>query len=111
MLSPAAVASLFAIGICLAAASPGRAGAAEEGWKNLFDGKDLEGWAQHGGHAKYTVEDGEIVGHSVANTGNSFLCTKRDYANFVLELEFNVQNGLNSGVQVRSQCFETPKSV
>ena len=36
---------------------------------------------------------------------------KRDYANFILELEFNVQNGLNSGVQVRSQCFETPKSV
>lgn len=111
LLSPAAVASMFAIGICLAAAGPGRAGAAEEGWKNLFDGKDLEGWVQHGGHAKYTVEDGEIVGHSVPNTGNSFLCTKRDYANFVLELEFNVQNGLNSGVQVRSQCFETPKTV
>jgi hypothetical protein len=107
----AALAALFTIGICLAGTGSSRAGAAEEGWKNLFDGKDLTGWVQHGGHAKYSVEDGEIVGRSVPNTGNSFLCTKRDYANFVLELEFNVQNGLNSGVQVRSQCFETPKSV
>ncbi len=87
------------------------AGGSEEGWKNLFDGKDLEGWVQRGGHAKYSVQDGEIVGTSVPNTGNSFLCTKRDYANFILELEFNVQNGLNSGIQVRSQCFNEPKTV
>jgi hypothetical protein len=112
VLSPAAIlAAIFAIGIGLAGGNPCRAGAAEEGWKSLFDGKDLDGWVQHGGHAKYSVEDGEIVGRSVPKTGNSFLCTKRDYTNFVLELEFNVQDGLNSGVQVRSQCFERPTTV
>ena len=83
----------------------------EEGWVKLFNGKDLDGWVQRGGKAKYRVEDGQIVGSSVPNTGNSFLCTKRDYADFVLELEFKVQDGLNSGVQVRSQCFDEARTV
>jgi 3-keto-disaccharide hydrolase len=88
-----------------------QAAGSEEGWKNLFDGNDLNGWVQHGGHAKYSVQDGEIVGTSVPNTGNSFLCTTRNYSNFILELEFKVQNGLNSGIQVRSECFDQPKAV
>ena len=45
------------------------------------------------------MEGNEIVGTSVPNTGNSFLCTRRDYSNFILELQFKVQNKLNSGVQ------------
>jgi hypothetical protein len=85
------------------------AGAADEGWVSLFDGRDLDGWVQRGGKAKYRVEDGQIVGTSVPNTGNSFLCTARDYGDFVLELEFKVQDGLNSGVQVRSHCFGEPR--
>jgi hypothetical protein len=69
------------------------AGAAEDsadGWMPLFNGKDLDGWVQRGGKAKYRVEDGQIVGSSVPNTTNSFLCTRRDYADFILELEFKV---------------------
>jgi hypothetical protein len=84
---------------------------AEEGWVNLFNGKDLDGWVQHGGKAKYYVEENQIVGASVPNTSNSFLCMKRDYANFVLELDFKVHPELNSGVQIRSQCFDEPKVV
>ena len=45
-------------------------------WKNLFNGKDLKGWNQKNGKARYTVENGEIVGTTVANTTNSFLCTE-----------------------------------
>jgi hypothetical protein len=82
-----------------------------EGWISLFNGKDLDGWVQHGGKAKYRVEDGQIVGSSVPNTSNSFLCTKRDYGNFILELEFKVDPKLNSGVQVRSHCFDTERTV
>jgi hypothetical protein len=109
--SRAALAASFAFGIVVAGVGPSRADTAEEGWKSLFNGKDLDAWVQRGGHAKYTVEEGQIVGTSVANTGNSFLCTRRDYANFILELEFKDQNGLNSGVHVRSQCFDKPKTV
>src|SRR5262245_14399080 len=83
----------------------------EAGWVSLFNGKDLDGWVQRGGKAKYRAEDGQIVGSTVPNTANSFLCTKKDYRDFILELEFSVQPGLNSGVQVRSQCFDEAKTV
>ena len=80
-----------------------------DGWVALFDGKTLNGWVQHGGKAKYVVEAGELVGSSVPNTSNSFLCTEREFGNFVLELEFRVDAGLNSGVQIRSHCYTEPK--
>lgn len=84
---------------------------AEQGFKPLFDGKTLNGWVQRGGEAKYTVTDGIIVGTSVPDTPNSFLCTDRDYADFVLELEFKVDPILNSGIQIRSQAFEEETTV
>jgi hypothetical protein len=81
------------------------ASAAEGSWVSLFNGKDLEGWEQKNGLAKYTVEDGCIVGKSVPNSANSFLCTKKDYADFELEFEVKVDAALNSGVQIRSQSL------
>jgi len=73
-----------------------------EDWQPLFNGKDLTGWTQHGGKAAYSVENGEIVGRAVPGTPNSFLCTERAFANFILELEFKPMTGLNSGIQFRS---------
>jgi hypothetical protein len=80
-------------------------------WVPLFDGKTLDGWVQRGGKAEYRIEDGVVIGRSVPNTPNSFLCTKRDYTNFVLELDFKVDPGLNSGVQVRSQSLDQPTTI
>ncbi len=82
-----------------------------EGLKPLFDGKSLDAFTQHGGKAKYTVEDGVIVGTSVPSTPNSFLCTNKQYGDFILELEFQVDPPLNSGVQIRSEVFDEPKEV
>lgn len=76
---------------------------ADDGFVPLFDGKTLNGWKQLGGKAKYTVEDGVIVGSSVPNTSNSFLCTEKTYGDFILELEYKVDKALNSGVQIRSE--------
>jgi hypothetical protein len=84
---------------------------ADEGWQPLFDGKTLSGWKQRGGAAKYRVENGEIIGTSVPNTANSFLCTEQDYGDFILELEFKVHSKLNSGVQIRSQVFDKPQEA
>ena len=80
--------------------------AADADWENLFDGKTLNGWIQRNGKAKYAVQDGMIVGTTVLNTPNSFLCTERMYTDFILELEFLVEPGMNSGIQIRSQSFE-----
>ena len=78
---------------------------------HLFDGKTLNGWTQKGGQARYRVDANEIVGTSVPNTPNSFLCTTREFADFILELDFKVDDGLNSGVQIRSHCYDTPTEV
>ncbi|MGI9517054.1 MAG: SMP-30/gluconolactonase/LRE family protein [Pirellulaceae bacterium] len=76
--------------------------AQQNNWTSLFDGRSLDGWTQKGGDANYAVEDGCIVGSTVPNTPNSFLCTERNYGNFILELEFQVHPELNSGIQIRS---------
>jgi hypothetical protein len=73
-----------------------------QGWVDLFNGKDLKGWKQLGGKAKYEISNGEIVGTTVANEPNSFLVTESDYGDFVLELEFKLDNEMNSGIQFRS---------
>ena len=36
----------------------------EDGWKDLFNGKNLKGWKVLNGSAEYKVENGEIVGIS-----------------------------------------------
>lgn len=72
-------------------------------WQNLFNGKDLSGWKQLNGKAKYEVVNGEIVGTTVANTPNSFLATEKKYGDFIFELELLVDNSMNSGVQFRSE--------
>lgn len=76
-------------------------------WQSLFNGKNLSGWTQRGGKAVYKVENGTIVGYTKMNTDNSFLCTKKDYADFILEFEFRIDNDLNSGVQLRSHSLKS----
>ena len=100
---------LFASGVALGFAA--LVAQADEDWSNLFNGRDLSGWVQRGGKAGYAVEGDTIVGTSTLNTGNSFLCTEKTYGDFILEYDFKVDSKLNSGVQIRSECFEVAKTV
>ncbi|UCG57114.1 MAG: DUF1080 domain-containing protein [Phycisphaerales bacterium] len=75
-------------------------------WQKLFDGRTLDGWEVKGGRAKYHVEDGAIVGTTVAGSPNTFLCTKKQYGDFILEFEVKDDPVLNSGVQIRSHAYE-----
>jgi hypothetical protein len=84
---------------------------AEETWTSLFDGKTLTGWEQHSGTAEYRVHDGAVVGKTVPNTGNSFLCTPKKYSNFILEVEFKVDPSMNSGIQFRSNYYSQETEV
>lgn len=76
---------------------------AQGGWVDLFNGKDLTGWKQLNGEAKYEVVDGVIVGTTVMNTPNSFICTEKNYSDFVFEVELLVEPNMNSGIQFRSE--------
>ena len=78
---------------------------ADEPWKTLFDGESLQGWVQRGGKARFTAEDGQIIGTTVMRTPNSFLCTQATYSDFILEVEFKVAATLNSGIQIRSNSY------
>lgn len=73
------------------------------GWTNLFNGRDLTGWKQLNGKAKYTVSNGEITGTTVSGEPNSFLATEKNYKDFILELEFKLDAEMNSGIQFRSE--------
>ncbi|MBL8761775.1 MAG: DUF1080 domain-containing protein [Phycisphaerae bacterium] len=77
---------------------------------SLFNGKDLSGWTQRGGKAAYFVEEGAIVGESRPGQPNSFLCTERVYADFILELDFIADTDANSGIQIRSNSVPDYKN-
>lgn len=77
-------------------------------WVKLFDGKTLNGWAVHSGTATYTVDKGTILGTAVIGSPNTFLCTKQEFGDFILEFEVKVDPELNSGVQFRSQIAPQP---
>src|SRR5690554_2846897 len=71
-------------------------------WQSLFNGENLDGWEKLNGTAEYIIEDNTIVGISEMNTPNTFLATTDSYGDFILEFDFKVDDGLNSGVQFRS---------
>ena len=68
----------------------------------LFNGRDLTGWVSRGGNAEFSVENGEIIGAVKAGAGSTFLCTEKEYGDFILEYEVKVDTALNSGMQIRS---------
>lgn len=75
------------------------------GWVAIFNGQDLTGWSQKNGQATYAVEEGAVVGRTAKNSPNSFMCSERDYGDFELTFEVKVDEGLNSGVQIRSRSM------
>jgi len=83
--------------------------AAQDGWRPLFNGRTLDGWVACNGTAPFTVEDGAIVGRTVVDSPNSFLCTKETFGDFIFEFEVKVESDMNSGVQFRSIADPTIK--
>jgi hypothetical protein len=79
---------------------------AAESSKDLFNGRSLDGW--EGDPQIWRVENGAITaeikeGETLRN--NSFLYQKDQFADFILELDFQISGGpsANSGIQFRSR--------
>jgi hypothetical protein len=103
ILSKALVLTACAAATLLTSFHPRPQEAKADTWQNLFDGKTLNGWKRLAGTADYRVENGAIVGTSVANSGNTFLVTEKEYGDYVLELDIKIDSPQsNSGVQTRS---------
>ena len=69
----------------------------KEGFTSLFSGTDLSGWK--GSVDNYQVVDGAI--QCKAGKGGMLL-TEKEYANFVVRLEFKLPPGGNNGLAIRS---------
>ena len=87
---------------------------AQAGEKQLFNGKDLSGWA--GNTELWSVVDGAIVGKTTAEkpiSGNTFLVWKDgEVADFELTFQYKfVSNAGNSGVQYRSKVVDEKNFV
>lgn len=81
----------------------------------LSDGKTFEGW--DGDTEKtWKIVDGAFVGGSLTEKvpRNEFLCTKKEYANFVLKLKVKLEGTegfVNGGIQIRSQRIPNHNEV
>lgn len=93
------VIGLFVLGFC---------GCATVGGKRevkIFDGKTFAGW-EGDTNKTFRIVDGAIVGGTFKERipRNEFLCTTRNYTNFVLRLKFKLLGeGSNAGVQFRTK--------
>jgi hypothetical protein len=79
----------------------------EAGFTPIFNGKDLDDWV-------YGTKDNEMkkgAGYQVDASQGIVFCTKKDggnlytkkeYANFILRLEFKVEENGNNGIGIRS---------
>ncbi|APS39201.1 MULTISPECIES: DUF1080 domain-containing protein [Salegentibacter] len=74
--------------------------------KDLFNGKDLEGWKIHGTE-KWYVEDGLLISESGPDKAYGYLASKENYKDFELNLEFKQEADGNSGVFIRSEIEGT----
>jgi hypothetical protein len=72
----------------------------DEGWVQLFNGKDLKGWKTHPkAPGKWKVEDGVLVGSGEV----SHLFSERgDYKNFHFRIECMITDKSNSGQYFRT---------
>ncbi|MGK7393149.1 MAG: 3-keto-disaccharide hydrolase [Candidatus Cyclobacteriaceae bacterium M3_2C_046] len=74
--------------------------------KDLFNGKNLEGWKIHGTE-KWYVSKGELICESGPDQEYGYLATEKSYKDFVLELDFKQEADGNSGVFFRSSLVGT----
>jgi hypothetical protein len=66
----------------------------------IFNGRDLTGWTNPFDWGRAWVENGAI---QLQGEKKFFLVSEATYGDFILELEVNLDVGVNSGIQFRSQ--------
>jgi hypothetical protein len=91
---------LTAITCLVAGAANFAAGQPAPGFTPLFNGRNLDGWKLVGGVGPGYVVDGDRIVCPPNGGGNLF--TEKEYANFVLRLEFKLSPGGNNGVGLRA---------
>lgn len=76
--------------------------AKDDGFKPLFNGKDLTGWKAKPGGWKF--ENGELVWAPKSG----YIWSEEQFGDFVLDLEYKVNKGTNSGIFIRTANTGNP---
>ena len=75
-----------------------------EGFADLFNGKNLDGWTPKGGECKFEVKKGVLIGTCVPKAKSTYLCTdKADFKNFIFTCDMRWEVDGNSGVMFRAR--------
>lgn len=110
-----AIRTLVFIALAAAAGCASSGATHDDGWKSLFNGRDLTGWTVKCRPADrekgfWRVDDGAIMADSMGHEGHDYvwLVTDGEYADFALRLRFQAYRDSpgNSGVQIRSRYDE-----
>ncbi|MFN4260948.1 MAG: DUF1080 domain-containing protein [Gemmataceae bacterium] len=89
----------WVVGIGLAPADDLKAD--DQGWVQLFNGKDLTGWKTHPkDEAKWEVKDGILIG---SGPKGHLFSERGDYENFRYRVEAKINDGGNSGQYFRTE--------
>lgn len=76
----------------------------------LFNGQDLEGWEGVGGALdNWKVEGGNLI--CTGGKGAKWISTKEEFGDFELSLEYNLSEGGNSGLFIRTPRKGDPAYV
>jgi hypothetical protein len=75
--------------------------ATSEPFTDLFNGRDLTGWEIKGG-GKWRVVNRTISAETLTAEGVGSLMTEREFGDYVLELEYRISSGGDSGVFPRA---------
>lgn len=105
------------VSLFVASAAATDAAFVDAGYEDLFNGKDLDGWVAEGVKdfkkddrtvPVWSVKDGTLV---CTGRGFGFLrYERREFADFVLHVEFRMAPKCNSGLGVRTRAFDAAKS-
>ena len=85
-----------------------------EGWQLLFDGKTLDGWKDFNGETltqPWHVVDGCIQANGDGSDLSGYIVTKKQYDNFILDWDWKLSYGGNSGMLyhvVEDPYFKVP---
>jgi len=96
--------AVLCVVLAVGAAQVSTAAELDDGFVPMFDGKSLDGWKTTGNWI--VEEDGSISLHPRPGEHgwqryDAYLTTARKYRDFVLDLEFKIAKGGNSGVFLR----------
>lgn len=85
-----------------------------EGWELLFDGKTMNGWKDYNGTTltePWHAVDGCIKAKGSGSDGNGYIVTDKEFDNFILDWDWKLTPGGNSGMLyhvVENPYFKVP---